>query len=155
LSDLAIKSHVQHFVDRAKGAIEKAPAASPLSYVREAGTTTGMFVEAGLIGALLGATHAKFGLDKGNVPVDAALALAGYVAGVALSGHSPAWATLAARAGSDAFAVFAFRRSFELVAKGPLSPRSGQAATRIAPSKKTGGSKDPIITTAEKLDGQV
>jgi hypothetical protein len=161
LSDLvhhSSKSWVQQFVDKAKGSVEKAPAATPLSYVRETGTVAGEYVSGGAIGALLGATHAKFGLDKGAVPIDGLLAAAGGLAGIALSGHMPEVAAMARRAGAQAFTVFTFRKSYELVAKGPLSGsgRGGSGGvTRIAAPNRGGsgvGSKDPIEVAASKLE---
>jgi hypothetical protein len=159
LSDLATssKSWVQQFVDRAKGHVEKAPSASPLSYVREAGTATGEYISGGAIGALLGATHAKFGLDRGNVPIDGLIAAAGGLAGIVLSGHMPGVAAMSRRAGAQAFTVFTFRKSYELVAKGSLPSHGGGkgGVTRIAaPSRKGkgGGSSDPIERAAAGLE---
>jgi len=148
------KSWVQQFVDRAKSAVEKAPGAHPLSYVRETGSAAGQYAMGGAIGALLGATHAKFGLDKGGMPIDGLVAAAGAIAGIALSGHAPGAAAMAIRGGSQAFAVFTFRKSFELVAKGPLAAHGGSGdAVRIGAPRR--GKEDPILKTAEKLDGEV
>jgi hypothetical protein len=158
LSDLAhsSKSWVQTFVDRAKASVHSAPSASPLSYAREAGSVGAEYLSGGAIGALLGATHAKFGLDKGKFPIDGLLAAAGGLAGIALSGHMPEVAAMARRAGAQAFTIFTFRRSYELVAKGPLSFSGGGhgGVTRIAaPGKGPGvGSSDPIEKAASKLE---
>ncbi len=148
------KSWVQQFVDRAKGSIEKAPAKAPLSYVREVGSVAAEFVEGGAVGALLGATHAKFGLDQKGIPIDGVLAVAGALAGIALSGHMPGIAAIARRGGASAFTVLSFRKSYELVAKGPLPVSVHGGVTRIAaPSKRSGvgGSVDPIVQKAESL----
>jgi hypothetical protein len=148
------KSWVQQFVERARGEIQKAPPASATSYVRETGSTIGDYLEGGAVASLLGATHAKWGLDTKGGPIDGWLAGLGALASVGFSGHSPGLADHARRIGAQAFGIFAFRKAFEVVKHEPLAG-GGSVAQRVTiPGKGPGASgEDPIEVVAKGLDG--
>lgn len=148
------KSWVQSFVERARGEIKVAPAASPVSYVRETGTTLGAYTSGGILGSLLGAGHAKFGLDSKAGPVDGWVAGAGAIGSILLSGHFPELAAQARKTGGDAFTILTFRKAYEVVKHQPLA--GGNASPGVqriaAPGKGPGISgEDPIERVAKGL----
>ena len=148
----AKKSWVQNFVERARGEINKAPPAAPAAYMRETGSTVGEYAEGGIVGSLLGATHAKWGLDTKGGPIDGWIAGASAIASVGLSGHFPAFAARVRQVGSKAFTILSFRKSYEVVKHEPL-PGGGDAVQRIA-SPGTGpgiAGEDPIERVARRL----
>jgi len=156
------KSWVQQFVARANSAVQTAAPREPLSYAREAGTAISEFATGGALGALLGATHARFGLDTRVGAIDAWAAGLGVLGGVALSGHLPQLAAAARKAGGQAFAIYTFRKSYGLVKREPLHGGTGAPAaihgervTRIAaPGQGPGVSAvDRIEAAAARLDG--
>lgn len=138
------KSWVQSFVERAHGTVAQAPVGSPVSYVREAGSTAGAMVEASIVGGTLGAAHAKFGLDSPIGAIDLWLAALGAAFGIGASKYSPFWAGVGRRMGQDAFATFTFRKAYELVKGQPLT---GSVQRVAAPKPGTGpgiNGEDPI-----------
>ncbi len=147
-------SWVQQFVARAHGEINKAPAATPISYVRETGSMLGEFTEGGVTGSLLGATLAMWGLDSKAGPVDGMLAGFGAIMSVALSGHFPGAAAHFRKVGAQAFTVLAFRKGYEVVKHEPLMGGMAPGVHRIAaPGGGPGVSKeDPIEVAARGLD---
>lgn len=148
------KSWVQSFIERARGTIEKAAPGSPTSYVKETGSTAADYAVGGVTGALLGATHAKFGLDTKGGPIDGWLAGIGAIASIGLSGHSPKFAELARKAGSQAAGILSFRKSYAVVKHEPLAGGSGPSVQRIAaPAGKGPGiaGEDPIEKAARGL----
>lgn len=147
------KSWVQSFVERARGEIQSAPPATPISYVREAGSTLGEFAASGAVGSLLGAAHAKWGLDSKGGPIDGWLAGGGAIASVLLSGHMPEIAAYARKLGERSFTVFSFRKGFEAVRHEPLAGGGAGGVTRIAvPGTGPGiNGEDPIERVAKGL----
>src|SRR5580658_8169032 len=106
------KSWSQMFLDRARAEMANAPPTAATAYLREAVSTGLEYVEGGIVGSMLGAAHAKFGLDGKAGPADGWLAAVGAVLGIALSGQLPQVAARARGVGSKAFTVLAFRRSY-------------------------------------------
>jgi hypothetical protein len=153
----APKHWVSQFVERARGAVREAPANHPLSYAKESASVLAEFAEGGAVGALLGAAHAKFGLDVGGVPVEGILAGVGALAGIGLSGHMPTLAAALRKGGAQAFTVLSFRKSYEMM-KGPAAASTAQfGAERVeriaAPGTGPGvTSPDSILETAKKVD---
>jgi hypothetical protein len=153
----AKESWVQSFVKRARGEIQSAPASTPISYVREAGTTLGDFAEGGITGSLLGATHGKWGLDSKAGPVDAWIAGLGAAGSVLLSGISPGLAAHARKVGSQAFTVLSFRKGYEVVKHEPLAGGTSSPSPGVQriPAPGTGpgiAGEDTIVATAKNLD---
>lgn len=146
------KSWVTRLVEGATGGIQQAPAKTPLSYVREAGSLTGRFVQAGGVGALLGAAHAKFGLDTKAGPVDGWAAALGWIFGIGLSGHYPWLAQRLADGGTQALTVLSFRKAFGLVGGQGMTPGGAQAplpGIPFSPAAARFSGEDPIITAAK------
>jgi hypothetical protein len=153
-----VKSWSQSFVERARAELAAAPPVDVGAYVRETASLAGEYTEGALTGSLLGATHARFGLDTTYGPADGWLAVLGALVGIAASCHAPFLAARARGAGAKAFTILAFRKSYELIAHEPLP---GGVATsggvrRIA--TPTGGAPgvtrpDPIELAAEGIDG--
>lgn len=148
------KSWVQQFVERATSGIQKAEPASAVSYVREAGGTLGTYLEGGTTGSLLGAAHAKWGLDTKGGPIDGWLAGLGAILSVGLSGHFPGAAMHAREIGSQAFTIWSFRKSFELVAHEPFAATTqSPGSVSVAPTtgKSAIAGEDPIVKAAAGL----
>ncbi len=144
------KSWVQQWVDRAKGEIKAAPPTTPASYVRETGTTVGEYAEGGIVGSLLGAAHAKFGLDTSGGPVDGWIAGAGALGAIGLSGHMPLLAARLRRIGADAFTVLSFRKGYSLVKHEPFVG-GGSAVQRMAAPGSGIAVEDPIERASKGL----
>lgn len=149
------KSWVAQFVEKASGAVEKAPPATPLSYVKAGGSVLGEVTTGVATGALLGAAHAKFGLDINGWPADGIIAGAAAAAAIATSVSMPQVSTMAQRVSGQAGAVFAFRKAYGLVKGAPLPAAPVSGVTRIAaPGTGPGISgEDPIVKAAEGLPG--
>lgn len=152
----APKTLVQSFIERARGApVEKVAQSSPMSYVKRAGSTAATFATGGVVGALLGATHGKFGLDVGGWPIDGLLSVVGAAASIALAGKYPMGAEVAERAGSQAFAIMSFRKSYGIVNHAPLKGGTGapsvQKVTVPAAKGATVAGEDPIEKAAKGL----
>jgi hypothetical protein len=152
------KSWIENFVERAKGEIKAAPPATPVAYVRQMGSVAGEYVEGGIVSSLLGAAHAKFGLDTRGGPIDGWIAGLGALGAVGLSGHFPMLAERALRAGRTGWDILLFRKSFETVNHGPMIGAGNGApgvpgVTRIAaPGKGPGiAGEDPIEVVARGL----
>lgn len=148
------KTWVQEFVERARGEIQAAPPASAVSYVREGGNVLGDYSFGGVIGALLGAAHAKWGLDTKHGPADGWIAGLGALASVGLSGHLPEVSAWARKIGTAGATIVTFRKSYEVVKHEPLS--SGGAAPgiqRIAAPGNFATGEDPIEAVARSLGG--
>lgn len=145
-------SWVSQWIDRAKGDIAKAPPATAAAYMRETATTVGEYAEAGATGALLGAAHAKWGLDTAGGPIDGWIAAAAGLGSVLASGHMPKLAERARRLGADAFAVLSFRKGYGVVKHHPLAGGGGadRGVERVAAPKST-GTVDAIEEAAKKL----
>ncbi len=149
------RSWSQSFVDRAKQELASAPPVTAAVYITGAASTGVEYTEGAVVGGMLGATHAKFGLDGPMGPTDGWIAALGAILGVAASAHFPALAARARGVGAKAFTVLAFRKSFELVGGAPLA--SGTATPgvqRIAlPGKGPGvAGEDPIEAAARALE---
>jgi hypothetical protein len=146
-------SWVQQFVARAHSEVTKAPPASPVSYVRETGSAVAEFTAGGITGSLLGATHAKWGLDTKKGPVDGWVAGLGAIASVALSGHMPDLSMYIRRVAAQAFTVLSFRKGYEVVKNEPLPGGTGGGVHRMAiPGRGPGVTKvDPIEAASEGL----
>jgi len=122
------KSWVQEFVTRAQGHAAVGPSERTLqAYAREAGSTLGEYATSGLLGLLLGAAHAKVGLDKAGVPIDGVLAAAGAIGAVALSGHYPRAAACARAGGSFALGFLAARKSYSFFGGGQGQLQQGES----------------------------
>jgi hypothetical protein len=152
------KDWVQRFIGLAKGEVDKAPAAAtPAStYLREAGSTAGTYGLAGILGGLLGATHAKWGLDSKAGPIDGWISGFGVLGSLWAAGRWPEAAAYARQAGAFAFNTLTFRKSFEAVKGTPLVGGTTGAVQRIVvPAGKGPGvaGEDPIERTAKSLDG--
>jgi hypothetical protein len=148
------KSWVENFIERARGSIEKAPSGSAVSYVKETGTTAGDYAIGGATGALLGAAHAKFGLDTKGGPIDGWLAGIGALASIGLSGHFPRFAEIARKAGAQSVGILSFRKSYQTVKHEPLAGGSGPSVHRVTvPAGKGPGiaGEDPIEKAARGL----
>lgn len=146
------KSWVQQFVDRARGEIKAAPPASAVSYVRETGSTIGEYAEGGLVGSILGATHAKFGLDTKGGPIDGWISGLGAIAAVGLSGYWPNAAAHARKIGRDAFVILTFRKGYETVNHAPLPGGASSGVQRInLPGSSPASAVDPIEEAAKGL----
>jgi len=144
---------VKNFVARAHGEIKQAPAGTPVSYARTGGSTLLDFTEGGITGSLLGATHARWGLDSPVGPVDAWIAGFSALIGVAASGHYPGVAEHFRKVGTQAFTILAFRKSYEVVKHEPLMGGSGGVQRISAPGKGPGVStEDPIEAAAKRLE---
>ncbi len=146
-------SWVQQFFEKARGNISKAPAATPASYVRETGSTIGDYAEGGITGSLLGAAHAKWGLDTKAGPIDGMIAGIGALASIGISGHMPLLATHVRKVGLAAATVFSFRRGYEVVKHEPLAGMTGVKVSRPSPVGKGPGvaREDPIEKVARDL----
>lgn len=158
MSDSAIvaapKSFVQSFIERARGVTQQAaPAHTAMSYVKAAGATAANFASGGAVGALLGAAHGKFGLDTKGGPIDGWLSGISAIASIGLAGKFPAWAAVAERAGSQAFAILAFRKGYGVVKHAPLAGGSGPTVQRVAVASKgaTVAGEDPIEKAAKGI----
>lgn len=150
---LATRNWIQQFVEKASGAVEKAPAATPLGYVKAAGSVAGGVATGGALAALLGAAHARFGLDIAGVPVDGTLGGLAALAAIGLQAKSPQAAVLAERSAITFSSIFLFRKTAGWMGK-PVEGGGGSGAvTRIpAPGKGPGiAGEDPIVKEAEKL----
>lgn len=152
------KSWVQRFVERAHGAIEQAPAGSPIGYARATGSTAKDFGVAGLLGGALGVSHAKFGNDTKFGAVEGWIAAAGALGAIGLSGTNPTAAALANRIGSEAFTVWSFRKAYELAAGRAFSASPAPLPTprvQSIPAKPGTGpgiaGEDPIERVARSL----
>jgi hypothetical protein len=102
---------------------------------------------AGGLGAVLGATHARFGLDTKAGPIDGWLSAAGAIAGIALSGKAPGFAAAALQTGAMAFNILTFRKSFELVRGEPFGGHRVEHVREQTPAH----GEDPILKKAEAL----
>jgi hypothetical protein len=146
------KSWSQAFVDRAKAELSAAPSVDVGAYVKETVGVIGEYAEGGVVGSVLGATHARFGLDSPVGPTDGWLAVFGALVGVAASGHAPMLAARARGVGSKAFAILAFRKSYELVRHEPLLGGTGGVQRIAAPGTGPGITReDPIEVAARGL----
>ncbi len=150
------KSWAQMLIDRTKSEIANAPPASPAACVSAMGSCAVEYAEAAAAGALLGATHAKWGLDSPGGPIDGLIAALGAAFGVAAAGYFPEAAAHARRVGSQAFTVLSFRRAYELVAHAPLDGGTASGVQRITlparPGKGPGvAGIDPIEAVARAL----
>jgi len=145
---------VQNWVKQVRGDIAQAPAASPVSYVKETGSTVGEYTEGGVVGSLLGATHAKWGLDSPAGPVDGLIAGLGFLASVGLSGHYPGAAAHFRKIGAQAFTILAFRKGYEVVKHEPLMGGTSNGVQRMAAPGRGPGAQgeDPIELAAKGLD---
>ena len=143
-------SWVQNFVDRAKGTIERAEPKSAVSYVREAGSTAGDYALGGAVGGVLGAAHAKFGLDTRGGPIDGWISGLGAIFAVGLSGYFPNAAAYARKVGSGAFTILAFRKTYGGVSKHPL-PSGGVTRVAAPAASSTVAGEDPIDRVARGL----
>lgn len=154
MSDAITKkdSWITQFVHRAMQGVDKAQPKSALTHVAHAGAVTASYMQGGALGALLGATHAKFGLDSMGFPLDGAMAGVGAIASVALLTVAPQWSAWALRRGEDAFAIFTFRKGYELV-HGSELPSGSERVTRIAkPGTRATPREDPIEAVARGLE---
>lgn len=145
------RSWVQRLVEGASGGIQQAPAASPLAYVREAGSALGKVAQGAGVGALLGAAHAKFGLDTKAGPIDGWIMGLGLLFGVGLSGHSPWIAQRCLDASHEASTILGFRKAYNLV--GGTEMGAGQAplpSIPFSPAAARFSGEDPIITAAKQ-----
>lgn len=143
------ESWVSNFVARARGNIEQAPPATPASYLRETGSTVADYGVAGLIGAAVGGSHAKWGIGTKAAGVIAGL---GAAASIGLSGHFPVAAQYARKAGSQAFGLLSCLKVYEAVAHHPLPGGTVGGVTTIpAPGGATSGvhGEDPIEAAAK------
>lgn len=115
------KSWVQQFFERARGvAAGHASAPAETGILKAGAQTLGSMLEGGATSALLGAAHAKFGLDSEAGPIDGWIAGLGALGAVAASKLAPGLVPHAIRVSQAAFDVLAFRKSFELVHHAPL-----------------------------------
>lgn len=130
-------------------------AITPSSYLRESGSALLEYTEGGVTGSLLGAAHAKWGLDSPAGPVDGWIAGLGAALGVALSGHFPGAAAHIRGVAAKAFTVLAFRKGYEVVKHEPLPGGMRPGVTRIgAPGRGAGVTRaDPIEEAARGLEG--
>jgi hypothetical protein len=148
------KHWVQQFFEKARGDLAKAAPATPASYVRETGSAVGELLEGGAVGSLLGATHAKWGLDTAGGPIDGWIAGLGTLMSIGVSGHFPEVAVHLRKVGGQAFTVYSFRKGYEIVKHAPLA---GGAASpnvqRVAVPGKGPGvhGEDPIEKVARDL----
>ncbi len=146
------KSWVESFVARGLAGIKKAEPATPAAYVRETGSVLANYAGAGIVGGILGAAHARFGLDTRVGPLDGWAAAAGAFFAVALSGVAPSYAATAGRLGAYSFNTLTFRKSYELVKHEPFGGGgsfSGEVR-RSAPGKGPGVSKHDRIEEVAK-----
>lgn len=150
------KSWIQKLVAGASPAAPAAPSHSAMSYVKEAGGLFGRFVQAGGVGAVLGAAHAKVGLDTKVGPIDGLLAGLGFLLGVGLSGSNPWLAQRLADGGTQAMTVLSFRKAYDLMGG---SSSSFHGEPNQIPAPRVGGyspaaarftGEDPIITAAKR-----
>ena len=144
-------SWVQQWIDRAKGDIQKAPPATAAAYMRETATTVGEYAEGGAVGALLGAAHAKWGLDTAGGPIDGWISAACGLGSVLASGHFPKLAERARRVGTDAFTVLSFRKGYGVVKHHPLGGGVAPGGVERVPAPKQSGGVDAIEEAAKKL----
>lgn len=105
--------------------------ATPVTFTKSAGSTLAHYVSGGTLGALLGATHAKWGLDTRYGQLDGWIAGLGALFSVGLAKHFPAAAALARKAGNDAWVVWTFRKGYDVVHHSPLEGGSSSPG-RIA-----------------------
>ena len=144
---------VEKFVAKARGEIQAAPHASPAAYVREAGSAIGEYAGGAVVGGMLGAAHAKIGLDTRHGPIDGWIAGVSGAMAVALSGYAPEAAAYFRKAGAQAMTVFSFRKGYEVVKHEALPGGSGGGVQRITiPGKGPGVTgEDPIEAVAKGL----
>jgi hypothetical protein len=145
------RSWVDGFIERTRSTIASSPV-SPAAYANAGLTTLGTYVTAGVTGSLLGATHAKWGLDSPVGAVDGWLAAGAGLLSVAVSGHMPDVAAHARAIGSQAFTILAFRKGYEVIKHDGL-----EGASRVrriaAPGKGPGvATEDPIVAAARRLE---
>jgi hypothetical protein len=148
------KSWVRQWIDQAKGSIQGAAPTSPVSYVRETGSTLSEYAEGGAVGALLGTAHAKWGLDTRGGPIDGWLAGLGFLTSIGLSGHHPVIAAHARKVGGQAFTVLAFRKGYEVVKHQALPGGTASTVQHVAaPAGKGPGiaGEDPIEKAARGI----
>lgn len=147
------KSWVEKFIEKARGDISKAPPVTPAAYARETGSTVGDYTAGGITGSLLGAAHAKWGLDRPVGPIDGWIAGLGALGSIGLSGHFPNLAAVARRIGSAAFTTLSFRKGYEVVKHEPLAGGMAPGVQRIAAPGKGPGvhGEDPIERVARDL----
>lgn len=150
---VAPKTWIQQFVDRARESMVPVVPPSAATYGKGLAATFGEYAEGGVTGAVLGAAHAKWGLDTKGGPVDGWLAGAGALLSVGLVGHLPAVAEHARKVGSQAFTVYSFRKGFEAVKHEPYVQAMGKGVQRVAIPRTGPGAphKDPIEEVAKDL----
>jgi len=144
------------FIARARQEIAAAAPTKLDSYAGAGAATFVQYAEAGGVGAALGALHAKHGLDRARGPIDGWISAAGAVASVALSGVAPEFAVHARNVGAEAFAVLAFRKTYELTAGESLPGAVSGGVRRIttSPGRGLGVTKpDPIEEAIRGIEG--
>jgi hypothetical protein len=145
------RSWVDAFIERTRSVIASPPA-SPASYANAGLTTLGTYVTAGVTGSLLGAAHAKFGLDSGGGPLDGWIAIGAGFASIALSASMPGVAAHARAVGAEALTVLAFRKGYEVVKHEGLEGGASHVWHIPAPGKGAGVTReDPIEVAARGL----
>lgn len=152
------KSWAQRFVDNAVGSIQAAKPADAIGYLKSAGSVTGNVLQGGTVGLLLGAAHARWGLDTSGGPVDGWLTGIGWAGAVALSQVAPWWSSRFEHLAEVSAGIWGFRNSFGWcggkAGAGRVSfagessaPRAGETPPRCAEEPDI----DPIVAIASSL----
>lgn len=128
------KSPVQKWINRLTGIHRNAPA-----HVHHGAHAVRQYAEAGLVGGALGALDAT----KPQYSDKAQLGLAAVGLVGAVVSATEDYATDLRNLGSDAFAIFTFRKGAEMVAKKRLAAH-GEGAGEF-------GEEDPVIVAARDL----
>jgi hypothetical protein len=120
----------------------KAHAHSGAHAVRQAG-------EAVVVGAVLGAIHAelKGGLDPHGIPIDATIAAVSMVGAIAYAGED--YAADLRNVGSDALAIFTFRKTDALLSQKKAAAIAGEVD--MAGEMTDIGTEDPVVAAARAL----
>ena len=160
------KTWIQSYIERAQRDVAHRQSATAMSpHMKEMGSIFRVFVEAGALGALLGAGHATFGLDVGGVPVDGVIAATGALTALAAAGSHPGLAEDARTLGGQAFAIMTFRKTESFLSRRGRSSSSGGGSLAAAGGgmKPIGGKNgaaihgeienDPIAKFAERAKG--
>jgi len=132
--------------------------AATVSYTKSAGSTLAQYLGGATIGSLLGATHAKWGLETRFGDIDGWIAGLGALFSVGLSKWSPELAAAARKAGNDSWVIWTFRKGYQIVKHSPLEGgsapmhRSAPAASATMQGERGAHKEDRIERAAREVN---
>jgi len=145
-----VKSWIDGAREAARGAVTKAGSSKAGPYLRTGGSTVIQVGEGIAVGALLGASKVRFGVDASPGLVGAAALLA-----LATADVSPVLSAHAANMAGQAAAVMADRRTQSFLGGwmggGAKAVEGPSAMTPIGPAAQGPGGGDRILQTAARI----